>query len=230
MTGVYQIKNVVNNKIYIGSSNNLMRRIQGHKCILRKNKHHNCYLQRAWNKYGENNFKFEIVECCELEKITEREQYWIDFYKSYKRNIGYNIDENVEHVFLSEEVKEKMKLNHADFTGSNNPNSKLNWSVVEEIRKKYTKGISECRMAKEYGVLPNCISRIVRNISWKDENYITPTNVKKDNSKINFGIAKEIRNKYQTKKYSYGILAKEYNISKSTIQQVIKLRIWKEPT
>lgn len=62
LCGIYKITNLVNNKVYIGSSKNIDRRIIQHRQKLNKNKHYNSYLQRAWNKYGEDNFKFETVE------------------------------------------------------------------------------------------------------------------------------------------------------------------------
>lgn len=76
--GIYQIRNLVNNKIYIGSSKTLARRFQIHINSLRKGKHENFHLQQAFNKYGENNFIFEIIEFCELPEQYKAEQYWIN--------------------------------------------------------------------------------------------------------------------------------------------------------
>lgn len=112
-TGIYTITNVINNKIYIGSSSyNVDRRLIVHKRLLRQGKHENSYLQASYDKYGVENFKFEVLELCEKNKCIEREQYWMDFYKSYKRDIGFNINEkansrlNSKH---SEETKQKMR-------------------------------------------------------------------------------------------------------------------------
>ena len=90
-SGIYKIINVLNNKMYIGSTKNFKKRFQTHLRMLRKNKHHSIKLQRAYNKYGEENFKFEIVEECEYTKnlIIERENYYIKKFNS-KEN-GYNI-------------------------------------------------------------------------------------------------------------------------------------------
>ena len=78
MTGIYKIKNIVNNKVYIGSAVNLYIRWHNHKSQLNKKKHHSIKLQRAWNKHNELSFVFEIIEECEKEKLIEREQYYID--------------------------------------------------------------------------------------------------------------------------------------------------------
>lgn len=84
MIGIYGIINLINDKKYIGSSINIRHRFITHKCYLRKNIHSNKHLQSAWNKYGEENFKFELIEECEEDKLIEREQYWIDYYGRYE--------------------------------------------------------------------------------------------------------------------------------------------------
>ena len=89
-TGIYQIRNITTNKIYIGSTNNLKRRYNQHLNSLNKNKHENPYLQAAWNKYGANNFIFEIIEFCQEDVQFVVEQYWLD--KFFGKNC-YNINE-----------------------------------------------------------------------------------------------------------------------------------------
>jgi group I intron endonuclease len=87
ISGIYQIRNIVNNKVYIGSSQNINKRRKTHWRSLRKNKHHNQYLQASYNKYGENSFVFEVLEY--IDNITELfvyEQKYID-----KLQPAYNI-------------------------------------------------------------------------------------------------------------------------------------------
>jgi group I intron endonuclease len=50
VAGVYWILNLVNGKVYIGSSVDVENRLQNHKKDLIAGKHRNPYLQRAWNK------------------------------------------------------------------------------------------------------------------------------------------------------------------------------------
>jgi len=90
MTGIYKIVNKINGKMYVGSASNFHDRWIKHTNLLNKNKHHSIKLQRAWNKYGFDNFNFEIIEICELFKdiLIEREQHYIDLYDSF--NNGYN--------------------------------------------------------------------------------------------------------------------------------------------
>lgn len=84
-SGVYKIENLINHKKYVGSSVNIYKRWKEHIQKLRNNKHHSIYLQNAWNKYGEGNFKFEVIQYVEDEnELINREQYWIDELGTYK--------------------------------------------------------------------------------------------------------------------------------------------------
>lgn len=97
LSGIYKIENKVNNKVYIGSSKNINTRWGQHKNMLNNNKHHSIKLQRAWNKYGEANFIFEVIEECDIEKLLYLEQFYIDKYKSYYE--GYNSKENTKDIY-----------------------------------------------------------------------------------------------------------------------------------
>lgn len=80
-SGIYQIKNVLNNKIYIGSSSNVKKRHDSHKRALISNKHKNSRLQNSWNKYGEAAFEFEILITCDPSMCIWYEQQFIDQWK-----------------------------------------------------------------------------------------------------------------------------------------------------
>lgn len=88
ISGIYKIKNKINNKFYIGSSKDLEKRKKEHWRMMLKNKHHSNYLQNAVNKYGIENFEFSILEFCNIENIIIREQFYIDSLKpEYNINI-----------------------------------------------------------------------------------------------------------------------------------------------
>ena len=76
MKGVYKITNIITNKFYIGSSNNIQERIKTHFRELKNNRHLNKHLQSSYNKYGKDNFIVDILEECQ--DIIAREQYYID--------------------------------------------------------------------------------------------------------------------------------------------------------
>lgn len=100
LCGIYIIKNNITNECYIGQSKHIKSRMLDHKNKLKNNKHiykngEPTLLQKAWNKYGEENFSFDFVEICNEEDLNAREEYWIDFYKSNrtKYGSGYNLND-----------------------------------------------------------------------------------------------------------------------------------------
>jgi len=87
--GIYKITNLINKRIYIGSSVDIYHRYLSHKSHLKRQIHCNIKLQRSWNKYGENCFTFETILFCEKKDLLLYEQIAIDFYDCVKH--GYNI-------------------------------------------------------------------------------------------------------------------------------------------
>lgn len=77
-SAIYQIKNQINGKHYIGSAVNLRRRIQNHLSALRHNTHPNPHLQAAFDKHGEAAFVFSVLEDVEPQALIEREQHYFD--------------------------------------------------------------------------------------------------------------------------------------------------------
>ena len=114
ISGIYIIKNIKTNKIYIGSANNFKLRFIKHRRLLRANCHHSQHLQNAYNKDTEDAFIFDILE--ETSDLTIREQYYLDLYKSYDRTIGYNISPtayNNTGIVRTEEYKKNKAEVHA---------------------------------------------------------------------------------------------------------------------
>lgn len=85
--GIYLFLND-SGKAYVGQSSNLKKRKYEHSRQLQKGKHVNCHLQHSFNKYG--GLYFFILEYLpDTALLTEREQYWIDYFDSY--NSGMNL-------------------------------------------------------------------------------------------------------------------------------------------
>jgi group I intron endonuclease len=76
MICIYQIKNLHNNNIYIGSTKEFKKRKSRHLRDLKKGEHHSVYLQRSYNLYGLESFIFEILEECLEEELFEKEELW----------------------------------------------------------------------------------------------------------------------------------------------------------
>jgi group I intron endonuclease len=96
LIGIYQIRNIKNNKVYIGSSIDIEKRWRSHRSNLDRNEHHSQKLQGDWNKYGDEYFIFEILEEIKEENIELSrhelyviEQKYLDRYKPHLT--GYNM-------------------------------------------------------------------------------------------------------------------------------------------
>ncbi len=65
--GAFQIRNIANGKIFVGTSNNLAAIWNRHKFQLNMGSHRNAQLQKDWNALGEENFAFEVLEALQHE-------------------------------------------------------------------------------------------------------------------------------------------------------------------
>lgn len=104
MRYIYCFKNIVNNKAYIGQTNNPTKRKNEHM----KNVHdgHKGILYHSIRKYGEDNFSFDVIEECEDHLSNEREIFWINFYDSFEN--GFNLTTGGDHFSHSEITKNKI--------------------------------------------------------------------------------------------------------------------------
>jgi len=126
ISGIYCIENIINEKKYIGRAFNIYKRWNRHQNILRRNKHENNYLQRSYNKYGKENFKYYIIQELPLDKelLKLMEIYWIAYYNTFHTDgEGYNLSRGGEAGFghkMSEEGKRKIseaKKGNTDWVG-----------------------------------------------------------------------------------------------------------------
>lgn len=109
-SGVYIIQNLVNNKCYIGASQDALNRLWDHKTKLRGNYHINEHLQAAFNLYGESNFIFEILESYEDSLIFSFENYWCNILNTHDRRFGYNIDPTSPHGKCAISIESRIKM------------------------------------------------------------------------------------------------------------------------
>lgn len=126
--GVYKIKNLINQKVYIGSTKkSFISRYTSHYEKLRTDNHIGYkHLQSSVNKYGIENFEFFIVEICEKDKCIEREEYYIKEFDSCNRDKGYNINSHpFQSPFCNKDIRMKAaeSLKEGYRTGRIKPNS-----------------------------------------------------------------------------------------------------------
>lgn len=148
--GIYYILNILNNKIYIGSSVHMKRRFKEHKRMLNNNEHFNNHLQKAWNKYGESSFEFGIIEVLEdtieLEEIREIEERYIEYFESFNPNVGYNLSKYAEGsggYEISEETRRKLSEKATGRKVSEETRKKLSEAKKGELNPFFGKKHSE---------------------------------------------------------------------------------------
>ena len=168
MIGIYKIENLIDGNLYYGSSKNIQKRWKTHRSQLDSGKHGNVYLQRAWIKYGNDSFIFEIVEECSLDILLEREQYYLDLNPEYnigmKSSGGDNLSKNPnrEEIIkkMTRSVRErydKMSQEERNELHSYPMEKNSNWkggksiSFCETCRSRISKGVTNrCRKHLEY--------------------------------------------------------------------------------
>lgn len=119
-SGIYIITNTKTQKVYVGSSVNLNHRKSKHFWMLRKGIHDNDYLQNSFNKFGSSFFTFNILEFCDPNLLIERENYYINQYKSNDMNFGFNLAtvNEFRRNILNDEVKVKLSKYNLKKNGS----------------------------------------------------------------------------------------------------------------
>ncbi len=117
-SGIYLIRCLANDKVYVGSAVVIARRWRLHRFNLGKGNHHSRYLQRAWNKYGADAFLWEVLEAVEPARLVEREQCYIDQFQSANPRHGFNSSPTagsclgIKHGPHSAEWKAKIAAGH----------------------------------------------------------------------------------------------------------------------
>ena len=154
--GIYKITNLINGKCYIGQSRNIQNRWRRHRS---SNDEYSIHL--AFRKYGLENFKFEIIEECSVDKLNDREKYWINFYDSYEN--GYN----------------------ETLGGTSTAGMSLTREQVEEITKLLKNTYkTNIEIGKQYSVSENTISGINTGLYWRRDNIDYPIRKKKKGKEV----------------------------------------------
>lgn len=136
--GVYIIKNKVSGKVYVGSAVNIERRWRDHKYLLRKSKHHSPHLQSSWDKHGEENFEFIVIEPVKNSlHLVAVEQTFLDYYKSYDPEKGYNVCRTAGSPMLGKTHSEETKRKMSEAKKQMSPETKRK---IGEAQRKNAKG------------------------------------------------------------------------------------------
>ena len=205
--GIYGIRNVINEKIYVGKTGmNFGDRWDSHRSLLNNNKHDNPYLQNAWNKYGSEKFEFIVIEDCTLDELNKRIKYYKDRGLAYNihdgGNEGYNLGKH-----LSEETKRKI--------GEKNRINMLGKKHSEDTKKK----MSTSHKNKKYSPMSDVAKQNIREAQQKrceeNPNKLTIDDVR--NIRL-------LRSSGETCKS----IAKKYNITSQYVSDICNYKRWKQ--
>lgn len=166
MIGIYQIKNKINGHSYIGQSINIEKRWKRHISDS-KNTASNSFnypLQRAFRKYGIENFDFIVLLECKQSKLNDNEKYWIDIlkpeYNQEPGGYGVHRDKNI---------------------------NLINKKTIEEIQKILVNDVngivSHKELAKKYGLHKDTIRNINVGRTWYNDKYIYPLHISQQDSR-----------------------------------------------
>lgn len=236
--GIYAIYNSQSGKIYVGQSKDLARREKDHFRELRKGTHHNKYLQRAYQKYGEVAFHFITLERCPVEKLDEKEKNWIAQMGTMDSRIGYNLEgggnagKEVSEAVREAKRGEKnpmygkpLSIGHIEALRIKNRchNSALTEKSVAMIKQKLLEGASADQIIQEFGISKDILYsiRAGKNFGWVRED-LTKALKEKERSE------KEARNLRILKMEAEGIsrkkIAEEIRCEPTTVTRVIGKR------
>lgn len=201
MTGlIYKYTNKINNKIYIGQTKTKLE-IRHYKHLTQLKD--NTYFHRAIKKYGENNFDLEIIEDdIPLNKLDEREIYWIKYFDSYfTSGKGYNETKGGKWGAPSQllsglqenEIKDKLKNN-------------LELSLTE--------------IAAQYNVSLSCISNINVGKTFYDKDIKYPIRKTPTRSELNQNIVNKIIFLLQTTTKTQDEIGQELNVHSYTVGEI----------
>lgn len=139
LSGIYRILNKINGNCYIGSSLNVEKRYKHHLSTLRHNSSRCSILQKAFNKYGEDNFEFQVILCCKPEYRLYYEQQLIRELNSQYNAFTNVSDSPLRQFTFTEQSKLKMSIAHKGKNYQNSINTTYHWQIKVEFFQKNLK-------------------------------------------------------------------------------------------
>jgi len=249
VAGVYEIRNTLNNKVYIGSSINVSKRLNAHRNHLKRGAHESVHLQSSWNKHGADAFQFKQLLVCAEKDILFYEQRIMDGYKANQREFGYNkriVVETCAGMKLSDEHKAKIAAGvprgeahqyhgvglcakayqvAADLKrGKPMPaEQRAKISAASKGKKKHH-GFGALISAARKGV--PCSETAKKNMSIAKTGMVQSRAAKESKGKLNYAKAGEIRGLYVSGFGSHEKLAVMYGVSRKCISQLLAEKTW----
>lgn len=246
--GIYGITNKINGRTYVGQTGeNFQRRYWHHQWKLRNNCHDNSHLQAAWNKYGEENFEYFIIEVVDdKSKLNDLEIAYIANYKSIDKSYNMALggvgkrgvpmsekskqivgQKNREHMLgskLSQETRDKMSRTRTGMT-VNKKTDRLNKNSVKIIKQMLINGLSATEVSKKLDIDYSLINNMISNNTWKNvivNGWDEFRHSRKTYQRLSKKDHKEIYRLYHDEGYTEKELSKKYNRTIDMIKIILK--------
>jgi group I intron endonuclease len=233
LSGIYTIVHVTSGQIYVGQAQNIPERLRIHRQVLRRGTHKNHYLQNAWNKHGEERFKFNPLIICPISELTRLEQMALNIVPAPLRyNFSFDVSAPRRGVVTSLETRRKLsEINRAE----NHPN----WGKPrsEEIRHRIGKGqigIKNHNWGKSAS--PEARAKMSANRAGKlksdehkrhiGEAHKRRISLELHGSKLSIDQVREIKELYKEVYWSQSRLAVKYGITQTMISKIITGKCW----
>lgn len=226
--GIYRITNIKNGMSYIGKTGmNFGDRWDSHRSLLIAGRHDNPYLQNAWNKYGEVNFEFVIVEIVEdAGLLNDLEIAYIAEYRS--RSMSYNLHDGGDGGYnlgkhLSEETKRKIgEKNRVNMAGKK-MSASVRANMFASQKARYADWTEDDRLAYSRIISERC-----RGYHWSDEAkraFSQKQRTRPNGAKFTADDILAIRTSAESGE-TYAELARTYGTSPAYIASIIARRRW----
>ena len=219
---IYSYKNLINGKQYIGQTINPKQRYLQHKssAFNEKDKEYNSLLHQAFRKYGYEKFQYSVLaESDDIDILNELEVSLIKKYNTKVPN-GYNIEDGGKNCSKPQTEQQKIKLMEA--------HAFLTKQEVVELRTAYKNNESPKKIYDEKYKDRLHYNSFLNIWSGRRYSKIMPEVIKTGrHKKLTEETVKKIREDKEKLNLSYQQLAEKYNISKSTVSDIIKKRTWK---
>lgn len=209
MTGIYEIEHRPSGRVYVGSSDDIRRRLRAHRALLRRGAHENVRLQRAWIRDGEAAFDFRAVEECPIDRLRDREAELIGYCAKV-----YNTSPVVR-------------------PGAPAANSSVSDDDVLAIYGRAGNGERVVDLAMEYGVSLDAARRIVAGRTYarltgggRARPMVRARGARNANSKLTEDAVRSIRARFTGKHGQKGQLAQEYGVTRRVITLVVRRETW----
>lgn len=172
-SGIYLIRNMINDKVYIGKAKCIYTRMKDHVTRLNtRDKDENPHLINSWHRHGKRNFEYSIIEYLDFNEqlLKERELFWILSYDSLNREKGYNLRlDSSTGLIISKETREKMRISRAKFLANPENRKKSShtfWKDNPEELKRMGKIVAELNI--KYSIEQYSKDKSVLIKVWKD--------------------------------------------------------------